>query len=91
MKERLYRMINTVDIKFIEMIGKNVLKELNGLSPTEANLIIPSDGFMRLGRTDWKVIQIVKEIDLINDLGEIHLTIHIYLNKITKNDYYLLK
>ena len=82
-------MINTVDVKFIAAVNKNTIKELKGLSPTEANLIIPSDGFIRLGNR-WKVEQIIKDVDLNEELNEIHLTVYVYLNKVTQNDYCLL-
>jgi hypothetical protein len=83
-------MFKNVNVIFVGAINKAVIAEFKKLSVEEANLLIPTDGFFRYNG-DWKVAQIVKEVKIppIASDGNT-LNVHVFLKKVTNNDYYLL-
>lgn len=83
-------MFKKIDVIFINTVNKSVIGEFKSLSVEEANLMIPTDGFLRY-KGDWKVAQIIKEIDIpvIAAAGN-KMIIRVYLNKITENDCWML-
>ena len=88
-------MIKCVNIVIYSAVNKSKIKEYKNLSMEEANLLLPSDGFLCLSGNNqthhYKVAQIVKEVnESIFTSKENSLTIHIFVNKITINDFYLL-
>ena len=84
-------MIKDVTVKIIGAVNKNLIHEIKGLSPEEANLIVPTDGYFRLyelGVYDYKVQQIVKEV--FGTHGDISVVVNVFVNKISNSDYYLV-
>ncbi len=82
-------MIENVTVKIIGAVNKNTLHEFKELSVEEANLLVPTDGYIRvynLGIHDYKVQQIVKEI-----FGDSTLVVNVFVNKVSNSDYYLLR
>ena len=79
--------MTSINVRFINAINKTIIKEFKYLSPEEAGLLVPTDGYVRIGN-DYKVVQIIKDID--DSFNNTKLTIHVYIKKITNNDYYLL-
>jgi hypothetical protein len=83
-------MIKKVRVIFLNAITKSKIMECGGLSPEEANLIIPqSDGFVRING-DWKVAQIVKGIFPNDRQATFEMQVHVFLRKVSGNDYYLM-
>lgn len=83
-------MIKNINVVFMNAISKSKIYGHKRLSAAEANLVIPSDGFVRIHSIDYKVVQIVKDI-MHNDLdGTLDLTVHVFLKKVSNNDYYLI-
>ena len=83
-------MFQHINVVFVNAINKATIGEFKNLSVEEANLMIPTDGFLRY-KGDWKVAQIIKEIEIPMIVREGNkLIVRVYLNKITNNDYYLL-
>lgn len=88
-------MIKSVNIIIYNSVNKVKIKEFENLSLEEANLIIPTDGFIRLNFqkqiANYKVQQIVKEIATSIFVSEgTTLNVHIFVNKVTSNDYFLM-
>ena len=86
-------MIKKVNVIILGAVNRTMLHEFKGLSVEEANIIIPTDGFLRVNHLgsvlDYKVQQIVKEVTTIPVTGE--LNVYIFVNKVSQSDYYLLK
>ena len=88
-------MIKSVNIVIYSAVNKSKIKEYKNLSVETANILIPSDGFLCLSGNNqmnhYEVVQIVKEINesIITKTGAT-LNIHIFVNKVTANSYYLL-
>lgn len=89
-------MIKSVNIVIYSAVNKSKIKEYKNLSVETANILLPSDGFLCLSGNNqmnhYKVVQIVKEINesIFTSKGT-SLNIHIFVNKVTDSDYYLLK
>lgn len=89
-------MIKSVNIVIYSSVNMSKIKEYKNLSMEEANILLPSDGFLCLSGNNqmnhYKVAQIVKEInESIFTSKENSLIIHIFVQKVTDSDYYLLK
>jgi hypothetical protein len=83
-------MFKHVNIFFISAANKTVIGKFKNLSVEEANLMLPTDGFLRYDG-DWKVRQIIKEIQISPIVSDgTTLVINVYLDKITSGDCWLL-
>ena len=72
--------------------NRRKIKEFTTSDAAQAHLLTPSDGFLRFNGDDWKVVQIIKEVDTVKAQcqGEMSIAIHVHLRKITHNDFYLM-
>lgn len=89
-------MIKSVNIVIYSAVNQNKIREFKNLEHNEALSLLPTNGFLCLSRNNktehYKVVQIVKEInESIFVSNGITLTIYIFANKISTNDFYLLK
>lgn len=82
-------MIKNIHVIFKNAINRATIMECSGLTAEEANLIIPSDGFVRING-DYKVVQIVKSLFPYDSKGTIEMMVHVFLKRVTDNDYYLM-
>ena len=78
------------EVIFLNAINKSRIDEFANLSADEANLLIPSNGFVRLKGGDWKVDQIIKSVFRDNCKDEVHVVVHVFVNKVSNSDYYLM-
>lgn len=87
-------MISRVNIIFRSSVNKSHIREFHGLTVEEANLLIPTDGYVCLqsfGQYEhYKVDQIVKTIHDRDLDASLELLVYVFVRKITNNDYYLL-
>lgn len=89
-------MIRTANIFVYNAINKFKLKEFLNLSVEEATILLPSDGFICFSTNNqvahYKVRQIIKEVqESPFDSNDIALAIYVFVNKVTNNEYFLLR